>query len=137
MKFRRRGEPNVLGFQIAPIVDVLLVLLCFFILTWSFARQELELSVRVPSAENGEAQVLEVNQTVVNVRSDGGIVMNAKEISLEDFREKVTALAKLNPDYSIILRGDENAPYKHIARILDVCHGAGIWNYALPVSKPE
>jgi biopolymer transport protein ExbD len=137
MKFRRRGEPNVLGFQIAPMVDVLLVLLCFFILTWSFARKEMELSVKVPAAEHGLEPTVEVNQTVVNIRSDGSIVMNAKDISIEDFQEKVTALAQINPDYSIILRGDENTPYKFMARILDVCNGAGIWNIALPVSKPE
>jgi len=137
MKFRRRAEPHVLGFQIAPMVDVLLVLLCFFILTWSFARREMELKVKVPSAENGEQPNMEVNQTVVNIRADGTIVMNAKEISIEDFRDRVTALAQVNPDYSIILRGDENTPYRNIARVLDVCHGAGIWNYALPVSKPE
>lgn len=137
MKFRRRGEPNVLGFQIAPMVDVLLVLLCFFIMTWSFARKEMELSVKVPAAENGGEPNQEVNQTVVNVRADGTIVMNTKDITLEEFSEKVTALAKINPDYSIILRGDENTPYKYIAKVLDVCHGAGIWNYALPVSKSE
>ena len=45
MKLRRRSEPQVMGFQIAPMVDVLLVLLCFFILTWNFARKESELSV--------------------------------------------------------------------------------------------
>ena len=137
MKFRRRAEPHVFGFQIAPMVDVLLVLLCFFILTWSFARKEMELSVKVPAAENGQEPNMEVNQTVVNIRADGGIVIAAKEVSIEDFRERMTQLAKINPDYSIILRGDENTPYRYIARVLDVCHGAGIWNYALPVSKPE
>jgi biopolymer transport protein ExbD len=137
MKFRRRGEPHVLGFQIAPMVDVLLVLLCFFILTWSFARKEMELTVKVPAAEHGVEPTLEVNQTVVNVRADGTIVMNTKDISVEEFRERVTALAQINRDYSIIVRGDENAPYKHIARVMDICNGAGIWNMALPVSKPE
>ena len=38
MKFRKRTAPHVLGFQIAPMVDILLVLLCFFIVTRSFAR---------------------------------------------------------------------------------------------------
>ncbi len=137
MKFRRRGEPHVLGFQIAPMVDVLLVLLCFFILTWSFARKEMELSVKVPAATNGQEPNMEVNQTVVNIRADGTIVMNAKEYPIDEFRDRMTELAGKNPDYSIILRGDENTPYKHIARVLDICHGAGIWNYSLPVSKPE
>ena len=61
MKLRRRAEPLVMGFQIAPMVDVLLVLLCFFILTWNFARKESELSVTVPTAENAKDPKVEVN----------------------------------------------------------------------------
>jgi biopolymer transport protein ExbD len=137
MKFRRRTEPAVLGFQIAPMVDVLLVLLCFFILTWNFARKEQELDVKVPTAENGGEPTMDVNQTVLNLKADGSIVMNTKPVSYNELSEKMAALAKINKDYAIILRGDENVPYKYVARVLDVCRGAGIWNVAFPVTKPE
>ena len=82
MKFRRRSEPQVLGFQIAPMVDVLIVLLCFFIVTWNFARKEMELDVKVPTAEHGGDPSLDVNQTVLNVKVDGSLVMNTKPITL-------------------------------------------------------
>jgi len=49
----------------------------------------------------------------------------------------MSTLAKINPDYAIILRGDENVPYKFVAKVLDVCRGAGIWNVAFPVSRSE
>jgi biopolymer transport protein ExbD len=137
MKFRRRSQPHVLGFQIAPMVDVLLVLLCFFILTWNFARKEMELDVKVPTAEHGGEPTLDVNQTVLNLKADGTLVMNTKAVSYQELSEKMSALAKINPDYAIILRGDENVPYKFVARVLDVCRGAGIWNVAFPVTKPE
>lgn len=137
MKFRRRAEPHVVGFQIAPMVDVLLVLLCFFILTWNFARKEMELDVKVPTAEHGEEPVLDVNQTVLNLKADGTLVMNTKPVSYEDLGGKMEALAQINPDYAIILRGDENVPYKFVAKVLDVCRGAGIWNVAFPVSRAE
>jgi biopolymer transport protein ExbD len=137
MKFRKRPEPQVMGFQIAPMVDVLLVLLCFFILTWNFARKEMELDVKVPTAEHGEEPVLDVNQTVLNLKADGSLVMNAKPVTYEELGDKMAALAQINPDYAIILRGDENVPYKYVARVLDVCRGAGIWNVAFPVARPE
>jgi biopolymer transport protein ExbD len=137
MKFRRRELPTPLGFQIAPMVDVLLVLLCFFILTWNFARKEMELDVKVPTAENGAEANLDVNQTVLNLKADGSLVMNTKPISYDELFEKMAALSKINKDYAIILRGDENVPYKYVARVLDVCRGAGIWNVAFPVTKPE
>src|SRR5437870_2333584 len=137
MKFRRRAEPHVMGFQIAPMVDVLLVLLCFFILTWNFARKEMELDVKVPTAENGGEPSLDVNQTVLNLKADGSMVMNTKPVSYDELGDKMAVLAKINPDYAIILRGDENVAYKYVARVLDVCRGAGIWNVAFPVSRPE
>lgn len=126
-----------MGFQIAPMVDVLLVLLCFFILTWNFARKESELSVKVPTAENAKEPTLDVNQTVLNLKEDGTMVMNTKPITFEELATKMKTLAELNPDYAIILRGDENVPYKYVARVLGVCNGAGIWNVALPVNNPK
>ena len=137
MKLRRRAEPLVMGFQIAPMVDVLLVLLCFFILTWNFARKETELDVKVPTAENGGEPSLDVNQTVLNLKADGSMVMNTKPITFDELGARMEALAAINPDYAIILRGDENVAYKHVAHVLDVCRGAGIWNVAFPVSKPQ
>ena len=137
MKLRRRAEPLVMGFQIAPMVDVLLVLLCFFILTWNFARKEMELSVKVPTAENAKEPTLDVNQTVLNLKEDGTMVMNTKPITFDELAVKMKALADLNPDYAIILRGDENVRYKYVAQVLGVCNGAGIWNVALPVNTPK
>lgn len=137
MNFRRRIQPQVMGFQIAPMVDVLLVLLCFFILTWNFARKEMELEVKVPTADHGKEPVLNVNQTVLNLKADGSMVMNAKPITYEDLGERMRILAEINPDYAIILRGDENVPFKYVARVIGVCNGAGIGNVALPVNQPD
>src|SRR5215207_5146671 len=105
MKFRKRPAPHVLGFQIAPMVDILLVLLCFFIVTWSFARKEMELDVKVPAAESGKEPIAAVNQTVLNVKIDGSVIWNRKPVSAEELRTRLRELARLYPDYAIILRG--------------------------------
>ena len=77
------------------------------------------------------------NQTVVNIRANGQIVIHAREISEEDFRVRMAALAKLNPRYCIIVRGDENTPYQQITRVLELCLKAGLQDIALPAPKPE
>ena len=137
MKFRTRAEPYVLGFQIAPMVDILLVLLCFFIVTWSFARKENELDVKVPSAENAKETTSVLNQTVLNVRVDGTVVWNQKPITLTDLAAKLKELAGLYPDYAIIIRGDKRVPYEFITAVLDTCRAGGIWNVAFATSKAE
>jgi biopolymer transport protein ExbD len=137
MRFRRRSEPMVLGFQIAPMVDVLLVLLCFFIVTWSLTRRENELDVKVPSAQNAKESNPVINQTVINVKSDGSVVWNRKAVPKAELVARLKELAELFPDYAIILRGDENTPYKFIMDVMDTCREANIWNVAFAASKPE
>ena len=137
MKFRSRSEPVPVAFQIAPMVDILLVLLCFFVITWSMARKENELDVRVPAAQAAQESNPVVNQTVLNVKSDGTIVWDRKQITRETLQEKLKSLASLYPDYAIILRGDVKTDYEHIVQVLDTCRQAGIWNVAFATSKAE
>ena len=56
MIFRAHVYPERIIFQIAPMVDILLFLLVFFILTWNFSRNEAELDVKVPAAHAGKAR---------------------------------------------------------------------------------
>jgi biopolymer transport protein ExbD len=137
MKFRNRSEPVTVAFQIAPMVDILLVLLCFFVVTWSMARKENELDVRVPSAQAGQESNPVVNQTVLNVKADGSIVWDRKLITRDALLERLKSLAALFPDYAIILRGDVKTDYDHIVQVLDTCRQAGIWNVAFATSKSE
>ncbi len=137
MKFRSRREPTTVAFQIAPMVDILLVLLCFFVITWSMARKENELDVRVPAASAGQESNPVVNQTVLNVKADGTVVWDRKTIAKPVLLEKLKSLAALYPDYAIILRGDVKTDYEHIVQVLDTCRMAGIWNVAFATSKAE
>lgn len=137
MRFRRRTAPEIMGFQIAPMVDVLIVLLCFFIATWSFARKEMELDVKVPAAQSANEPVSTVNQTVLNVKQDGTVVWNRKVVANDELLPRLQSLARLYPDYAIILRGDERAAYKAIVSVLDTCRAAGIWNVAFATDTVE
>ncbi len=137
MNFRQRATPHLLGFQIAPMVDILLVLLVFFIVTWNFALSENALDVKVPTAANAGEQQPYVNQVVLNVRANGTVVLNRKEISLPELEEKLRALSELYPDQAVILRGDEAAAYRSIVEVLDLCRKANIWNIDFATAQPQ
>ena len=137
MNFRKRAKPEIFGFQIAPMVDILLVLLVFFIVTWNFALSENELDVRIPSAEKAKDQKPQAGQVVINVRRDGTIVLNRKTLSPQELRDKLDQLSKLFPDQAVILRGDQKADYKSIVNVLDICRMANIWNVAFATAKQE
>ncbi len=137
MNFRSRAKPETFGFQIAPMVDILLVLLVFFIVTWSFALNENELDVKIPNATNAKPTEQYVGQVVVNVKSDGSLIFNRQPITEGDLQKKLADLARLYPDQAVILRGDDHADYGHIAKVLDICRGANIWNIAFATARQE
>jgi biopolymer transport protein ExbD len=137
MKFRQRTAPYVIGFQIAPMVDILLVLLVFFIVTWSFARKEQELDVKVPTAQNAKESNPVVNQTVLNIRADGTVVWNRKVVSQPELLSRLRELAGQFPDFAIIVRGDERTPYQFVLNVIDICRDANIWNVAFATAKAE
>lgn len=140
MKLRRiraHAKPEIFTFQIAPMVDVLLVLLVFFIVTWNFALSENALDVTVPAASQAKETQAYVGQVVVNVREDGAIIFNRKPITSDELREKLTQLRDLYPDQAVILRGDQNVDYKFIVEVLDICRSANIWNVAFATAKEK
>ncbi len=130
MNFRTRSQPEPKGFLIAPMVDILLVLLGFFMLTWTFARHETELDVQVPAAKEGKENRRSVGEVIINVKADGSLVMNRRPMSPQELQTTLTRIATLYPDQAIILRGDEKVDYGHIVQTLDICRSANIWNVA-------
>ena len=136
MNFRKRLQPEPRGFLIAPMVDILLVLLGFFMLTWSFSRQERELDVQMPSAGEAKEQRRSVGEVIINVKADGTLVMNRRPMSPEDLLTALTRVASLYPDQAVVLRGDQRVDYGHIVQTLDLCRRANIWNIAFATATP-
>ncbi len=137
MNFRTRVLLEPKGFLIAPMVDILLVLLGFFMLTWTFARYETELDVQVPVAKEGKESCRSPGEVIINVKADGVMIMNQRLFSPKELRATLTRISALYPDQAIILRGDEKVPYSHIIEVLDICRSANIWNIAFATSKEK
>jgi len=137
MNFRKQAEPRVLGFLIAPMVDILLVILVFFIVTWNFALSENELDVRVPTATKANETQPYVGQVVINIAANGTVIVNRQPKTSQELLELLKKLSQLYPDQAIIVRGDQGVEYKHIVDVLDICRQADIWNVAFATGKPD
>ncbi len=137
MNFRANVYPERIIFQIAPMVDILLFLLVFFIMTWNFARNEAEIDVKIPAAREGKENRRPVGEVILNVRRDGSVVMNRRAMSAGELQQNLSRIAQLYPDQAVVLRGDQEVDYKYVVNVLDICRAANIWNVAFATSKPE
>lgn len=137
MNFRGRAQPEAGGFQIAPMIDIVFLLLIFFLVTWNFSRDEMDLDVQVPTAREGQESRRAVGEVILNVKADGTVVMNRRTMDLEELRTSLSRIAELYPDQAVVLRGDKSTEYANIVEVLDVCRSANIWNVAFATNKPE
>ena len=135
MNLRSRAIPVHPGIQLAPLVDVLLLLLIFFLMTWNAARNENELDVKVPKASAAKERPAPIGDVVVNVKADGNVIVNRRTLSAPELSELLKGLVQLNPEQAVVIRGDETGAYRNIIGILNLCTEAGITNVAFATAK--
>ena len=116
-------------------MDVLLLLLIFFLMTWNAARNENELDVKVPKASTAKEKTATMGDVVVNVKADGNVVVNRRTLTGEELRNMLRDLVQLYPEQAVVIRGDETGAYKNVVGVLNVCSEAGITNVAFATAK--
>ena len=135
MNLRSRATPQHPGIQLAPLVDVLLLLLIFFLMTWNAARNENELDVKVPKASAAKEKMAPIGDVIVNVKADGNVVVNRRTLSTAELTDLLKGLVQLNADQAVVIRGDEAGAYKNIVNVLNICSEAGVTNVAFATAK--
>ncbi len=135
MNFRSRTASQHPGIQLAPLVDVLLLLLIFFLLTWNAARNENELDVKVPKASSAKEKSAPIGDVVVNVKADGNVVVNRRTLTGADLGELLRKLVQLDAEQAVVIRGDETGAYKNVVGVLNICSEAGVTNVAFATAK--
>lgn len=135
MNLRRHATIQHPGIQLAPLVDVLILLLIFFLLTWNAARNENELDVKLPSASAAKETSAPVGPVVVNVKSDGNVVVNRRNLTGAELSDLLRGLVQLDPNQAVVIRGDESGAYKNIVEVLNIASVAGVTNVAFATAK--
>ncbi len=135
MNLRSRAPLHHPGIQLAPLVDVLLLLLIFFLMTWNAARNENEIDVKVPKASAAKEHSAPIGDVVVNVKTDGNVVVNRRTLNPTELTDLLKGLVQLNSEQAVVIRGDEAGAYKNIVEVLNVCSQAGVSNVAFATAK--
>ncbi|MGH8558092.1 MAG: ExbD/TolR family protein [Methylococcales bacterium] len=119
MNFRRQRREN-LEISLTPMVDVVLCLLIFFMVTTTFSRVT-ELQIQLPEAKGQQA--IEKNVIEINVDTDGNYYVNRHQVvnrSIEMLKKAILE-ASQNRDKSttLVIGADANASHQSVIRVLD------------------
>jgi biopolymer transport protein ExbD len=113
---RRRRQPAI---NIVPLVDVLTVLLFFFLVTMQF-KQVSTLNITVPKIETaGENEIQE--QIVIALSPEGEFYLNDRLVEKPQLEAAMKLAGELTPDMPVLLIADEEVPLKFVTEVMDVC----------------
>lgn len=116
---RRKAEINIV-----PLVDVLVVLIFFFLVSMQFRNLTL-LNLTLPRVETaGKEQPTDSLQIGVDV--EGTFFLNGNPISKERLVEAIQEVARLNPEIPVLLMADENSLLHKVTFVIDACRKAGL-----------
>ncbi|MCS6771573.1 MAG: biopolymer transporter ExbD [Kiritimatiellae bacterium] len=137
MNFRTRAKPETMGFQMAPMIDVVFLLLCFFVASQIFAQWEAEIDITLPTARTSEIPRRLPGEVILNIRANGDVVVNGRSLQSAELGTMLKRLAQLFPGQPVLIRADKSVAYQHVISVLDLCRQADIWNISFATAMPE
>jgi len=121
-----------------PMIDVVFLLIIFFLVSSHLAKQEVQMQLPLPDARSGtQAEDSELPRLVVNISAGGQIRMAGRQLTLEQFQERlVKRREKYGQDLEVRIRSDRGVPYRNINPVMRRCAETGIWNVTFAVYRP-
>ena len=136
MDFRKRYNREQITFQMAPMVDIMFLLLILFMAANIFAQWETKIGITVPTADTGARGVRQPGEVIINVDKAGRIYVNSVEMSPDRLRSLLKQVADTFRDQPVIIRADRATRHEDVIRILDICRQVDIWNVAFASLPP-
>lgn len=123
--------------NLTPLIDVVFLLLIFFLVATRFAQEDRELPVQLPSAANALPMTMEPNELVVHVDREGNYMVNGKKVDLPGLEGVLRQAVADNPiGQVVIIRADKSAEVQPVVTIMDLCTLLKVPSYKL-ATEPE
>jgi len=118
--------------NLAPMIDVILVLTIFFMCATKFSGDERQFELDLPEV-GGAAVVDATRPEIVEVEADGPVRLGPDEVTVHELTTRLTAARTVKPDIAVMIRGERAVPHGRMAEIYEACRGAGVRHVAISV----
>lgn len=141
MKVPTRQRQRGLQFNITPLIDIVFLLIIFFLVASHFVHSETHKPVELPEAASGEEETAEApRRLVVTITSDRQLHVGGKVVQLSEVEQMILAgrssVRDDGPDrFEVRIRGDKSVPYRVIEPIMLACARSGISNFNFTVIR--
>ena len=143
MKFELKKTSDRRRVDMTPMIDCVFQLLLFFLVASNFQEQarisgEGELAANLPAVADAMPMVMKPREMIVNIDNDGSIYLDGERHTEQELATRFQRAQVNNPgNQSVVIRGNEGADWKHVARVMSLCNEASIRDYRVAVIQNE
>lgn|SRR5690606_19709442 len=126
MLLKSRPRDEGVSVDLTPVIDMVFLLLIFFLVATTFHQTEREMQIALPFAQSAGPVSAALREIIVNVDVDGNIIVAGRQVDADALGEMIEQAVAANPEQKVTVRGDRRAAYGKIVAVLDVCKRAGV-----------
>ena len=130
----RRASKKSLELNIAPLIDMVFILLIFFLVTTSFVK-ETGVDISRPTASTAVAKTK--STILIGITRDNTIHLDRREMDVRAVRSGVERAMAENPEASVVIVADKESKTGLVITVMDACKLAGAENVSLAASLPK
>jgi biopolymer transport protein ExbD len=118
--------------NITPLIDVVFLLLVFFLVATRFAQEDRELDVVLPSASEAQPLIAQPKELFINIDKTGLYFVDGRTMGLDEVEQVLQRAVADNPvNQKVVIRADKRVELDPVVQVMNACNKAGVFDYAL------
>jgi biopolymer transport protein ExbD len=136
---RFKRSPIASTLSLTPLIDVVFLLLIFFLVTSEFEEEERRLEIVLPSATSAVPMTSKPREVIVDIDADGAVYLHGEMTSLEELQRLLVVAVASNPtNQTVVIRADRNTAFQPVVSVMDICNRTGVRDYSVTTREgPE
>ncbi|MBW2619090.1 MAG: biopolymer transporter ExbD [Deltaproteobacteria bacterium] len=134
IRYSRRRRTSVRDLNITPLIDMVFILLIFFVVTTSFVK-EAGVAVERPIAQTAETK--DKVSLMIGLDAEGVIYIQGRSVDIRSVRARVEQYLAETPEGSVVIVADKASQTGVVIRLLDACRLAGAKDLSIAARKPD
>lgn len=123
--------------NMTPMIDVVFLLIIFFLVSSHLARQESQMPLPLPTANSGEKMDVGHPRVVVNIRGDGTLFLSGRAVGPDELERRLQVQrAQEGAELEVRIRSDRGVPFQFVQPILLAVAKSDIQQVTFAVTKP-
>lgn len=138
MAVRVRKSGAIGALTITPLIDVVFLLLIFFLVASRFSEEERQLDLDLPSVSEAMSVTAPINEIVINIDREGKFFIDGSFRQIEQVEQILSRAQSNNPlSQAVVIRADKQTDWNFVATAMNLCKKVGIEEFSATMDDPE